>query len=162
MATKELLATYLDDHLAGATAGVDLAHKLAEDTEGTPMGPPMKQLASDIEADKGQLEALIDALDLDQGTVKRAAAWMAEKASRLRLNQVSAGSGALALLFSMEMLSAGIEGKRSLWQTLEEVAGAEPAVARLDLAALVQRAQAQHDVLERYRRAIALAATGCE
>lgn len=159
MATTELLATYLNDHLAGATFGVDLAQKIAQDMVGTPGGPPMAQLALEIEADKAQLEQLIEALDFDQDTVKRAAAWVAEKASRLRLNRVATGSEGLALLLSMEALSGGIEAKCCLWQALQEVSAAEPAVARLDPTILVKRAEAQRDLLETYRRAIVPAAT---
>ncbi len=153
-----MLATYLNDHLAGAIFGIDLVHRIAQDLEGTPSGPQMAQLAAEIEADKAQLEELIDALDFDQDTVKRAAAWVAEKASRLRLNRVATGSEGLALLLSMEALSGGIEAKRCLWQALREVAGAEPTVARLDPANLVKRAEAQRDLLETYRRAIVPAA----
>ncbi len=159
MATTGLLATYLNDHLAGATFGVDLAHRIARDMEGTPGGLPMAQLAEEIEADRAQLEELIDALDFDQGTVKRVVAWVAEKASRLRLNRLATGSEGLSLLLSMEALSGGIEAKRCLWQALQEVSGAEPAVARLDPDILVMRAEAQRDLLETYRRAVVLAAT---
>lgn len=161
MATNELLETYLNDHLAGSTAGLDLAREIAEDTVGTPVGPAMAQLADDIEADRVVLEGLIATLGFGQHNLKQAAAWMAEKMSRLRLNRVSAGSQGLALLMSMEMLSMGIEGKRNLWQALEEIAAREPAVAKLDLPTLVSRAEAQHDVLENYRRALAPAALGC-
>ena len=104
MGTNELLETYLNDHLAGATAGLDLARRLTEDTEGTPVGAAMQQLADDIEADRAVLEDLVGRLGFEEQTVKQAAAWMAEKASRLRLNRVSAGSDALALLLSMETL----------------------------------------------------------
>lgn len=157
---NELLETHLNDHLAGATAGVDLAREIAEDTDGTPTAAAMRQLADDIEADRTVLEGLVERLGFRQHAVKQAAAWMAEKASRLRLNRVSAGSEAIALLMSMETLSMGIEGKRCLWQALEEVARHEPALAQLDLSALRQRAEAQQDALETYRRAIAPAALG--
>ena len=158
--TNELLETYLNDHLAGATAGVDLAGEIASDTEGTPVAAAMRQLAEDIEADRKVLEGLIATLGLEQHTVKQAAAWMAEKMSRLRLNRVSAGSHQLAVLMSLEMLSIGVEGKRCLWQALEEITSKEPAVAALDLATLEKRAAAQQDVLETYRRAAAPAALG--
>lgn len=160
MSTNELLKTYLNDHLAGATAGVDLAREIAEDTKDTPTGRVMEELAEDIEADRATLERLIDTLGFGQHAVKQAAAWMAEKASRLRLNRVSAGSDDLALLMSMETLSIGIDGKRNLWQALKEVAANEPAVAELDLETLVGRAAAQHELLESYRRALAPAALG--
>ena len=159
--TNELLETYLNDHLAGATAGVDLAREIASDTEGTPVAAVMRQLADDIEADRTVLEGLITSLDFEQHTVKQAAAWMAEKMSRLRLNRVSAGSHELALLMSLETLSMGVEGKRCLWQALEEIAPKEPAVAAVDLPRLVKRAVAQQELLETYRRAVAPAALGC-
>ena len=161
MATNELLETYLNDHLAGATAGVDLARRLAEETEGTPVGAAMHQLAEDIEADRSVLESLVDRLGFEEQTVKQAAAWMAEKASRLRLNRVSAGNDALALLLSMETLSMGVDGKRNLWHSLQEIAVDVPVLAALDLAELVERAESQHAVLEKYRRAAAPAALGC-
>jgi hypothetical protein len=161
MATNELLETYLNDHLAGATAGVDLARRLAEETEGTPVGAAMHQLADDIEADRSVLESLVDRLGFEEHTVKQAAAWMAEKASRVRLSRVSAGSDALALHLSMETLSMGVDGKRSLWQSLQEIAVDVPILAALDLAALAERAESQHAVLEKYRRAAAPAALGC-
>ena len=158
---NELLETHLNDHLAGATAGVDLAREIAEDTGGTPTGDAMGRLADDIDSDRAVLEDLVERLGLRRHAVKQAAAWMAEKMCRLRLNRVSAGSDAIALLMSMETLSMGIEGKRCLWQALEEVARHEPAVAELDLTTLQKRAEAQQDLLERYRRAVAPAALGC-
>lgn len=161
MARNELLETYLNDHLAGATAGVDLARRLAEETEGTPVGAAMHQLAEDIEADRTVLEGLASRLGIEEQPVKQASAWMAEKASRLRLNRVSAGSDAVALLLSMETLSIGVDGKRNLWHSLQEIAVDVPVLATLDLAALVERAESQHAVLEMYRRAAAPAALGC-
>lgn len=157
---SELLETHLNDHLAGATAGVDLAREIAEDTAGTATGDVMRQLADDIESDRAVLEDLIAQLGFRQHPVKQAAAWMAEKASRLRLNRVSAGSDAIALLMSMETLSMGIEGKRCLWEALEEVARHEPVLAQLDLGGLRKRAEAQQALLEGYRRAVAPAALG--
>jgi hypothetical protein len=38
MPSRELLGTYLNDHLAGAAAGVELAGKLAATYQGTPFG----------------------------------------------------------------------------------------------------------------------------
>ncbi|MDQ3978114.1 MAG: hypothetical protein M3314_00980 [Actinomycetota bacterium] len=158
--SEDLLSIYLNDHLAGATAGVDLAREIAEDTAGSTLGRVMEQLARDIEADRAVLEELIERLEFGQQTVKQAVGWMAEKMSRLRLNRVSAGSDELAFLMSLEALAMGVDGKRNLWQALQEVAAQEPAVAELDLPALVRRAEAQHDVLETHRRAAAPAALG--
>ncbi len=121
----------------------------------------MQQLATDVEADRTVLEDLVGRLGFEQQTVKQAAAWTAEKASRLRLARVSAGSDALSLLLSMETLSMGVDGKRNLWQSLQEIAVDVPVLAGLDLATLVERADSQHAVLEDCRRTAAPAALGC-
>ena len=42
---------YLNDHLAGATFGADLARQLEARTEGTAFQPEMSRLAGEIEAD---------------------------------------------------------------------------------------------------------------
>lgn len=157
MATENL-ETYLNDHLAGSTAGVDLAREIASDIKGTPAGAVIAKLADDIESDRQVLEGLIDTLGFGEQRVKQAAAWMAEKMSRLRLNRVAAGSQEMSLLMSMETLSMGVEGKKALWQSLQEVAASVPEVAALDLATLVKRAEDQQGVLETYRRAVAPAA----
>lgn len=160
MTTNELLETYLNDHLAGATAGVDLAREIADDAKGTPSAAALEQVADDIEADRAVLEGLIADLGFSRHVVKHAAAWMAEKVSRFRLNRASVGSHSLALLMSMETLSMGIEGKRDLWQALTVMAGGEPAVAALDLAGLEQRAREQRAVVETCRRDVAPGALG--
>jgi len=154
------LETYLTDHLAGAGSGVDLARRVAEMAQGTAAGPALREVAEAVEADRQVLADLVDRLGSGQRALKQAAAWAAEKASRLRLNRASAGSAELALLMSMEALSAGVEGKRALWQALQAAAPDEPAVAGLDLEALEERAAAQLDALEAQRRALAPAAIG--
>lgn len=50
MAEKPL-DVYLNDHLAGATFGTDLARQLATQGEGTPLGSPMDRLAREIDQD---------------------------------------------------------------------------------------------------------------
>ena len=46
MAASDQLATYLNDHLAGAMAGRDLAQKIADTNQGTPMGSSMAEVAA--------------------------------------------------------------------------------------------------------------------
>ena len=143
MAEPELLETYLNDHLAGATAGVDLAEEIAEDSRDMPLGAEMTRLATDIAADRESLVEIMDALGIEKGAVKQAIGWMAEKMSRLRLNRAAAGSDELSLLLSLEALSMGVEAKRSLWQVLGEIAAAVPALSVVELSTLEQRAEDQ-------------------
>lgn len=155
MAEPELLDTYLNDHLAGATAGVDLANEIAEDSRDTALGPEMTRLATDIEADRQSLVEIMDALGIEKGAVKQAIGWMAEKMSRLRLNRAAAGSDELSLLLSIEALSMGVEAKRSLWQALAVVAPAVPGLSAVELSTLEQRAEDQIARLVAARTAVA-------
>jgi hypothetical protein len=155
MADRELLDTYLNDHLAGAKAGVDLANEIAEDSGDTPLAAEMTNLATDIEADRQSLVEIMDALGIEKETVKQAIGWMAEKMSRLRLNRAAAGSEELSLLLSIEALSMGVEAKRSLWQCLAQVAPSVPGLSAVELSTLEHRAEDQIARLVAARTAVA-------
>ncbi len=87
MADKAL-EIYLNDHLAGAMLGTDLAEQIRERSEGDPFGDVMTGLAAQIEEDRETLVALMEQLDVARNPVKQATTWLAEKASR----RSSAGS----------------------------------------------------------------------
>ena len=153
MTVPDELELYLNDHLAGAAAGVDLIRRISEQTEGS-----LDDLVADIEADETFLEDLIKSLDLREHSVKQAVSSVIEKLGQLKMNRVVSGNAKLALLLEMEAMSMGIEGKRGLWQSLRIVAPSVPELAGLDLDTMVLRAEDQRDRLQKYREAVALAA----
>jgi len=155
MASKRL-AVYLNDHLAGATGGVDLARRIETEALGTAAGPFVVGLADDIEADRGALQDLMADLGVEEHWAKQAAGWAAEKLGRLKMNQAVMGSAELALLVSMETLAAGVEAKRGLWQSLLVLAAdGNGAFAGVDLNVWLKRAVGQIECLEQARLAIA-------
>lgn len=170
MASNELLGHYLNDHLAGSVAGCDLAGRIEAENTGTPLGQFMSELVADIKADQSTLEELMEQLAVDKSRLKQAGGWMAEKLTRLRLNDKLTGSKALSRLMQMEMLSIGIEGKLALWRSLQAVAGSARRPGELgaatgqgssvDLDQLIHRAQDQLEKLESHRREAAVAAFG--
>ncbi|HET9143903.1 hypothetical protein [Actinophytocola sp.] len=143
------LQTYLNDHLAGATAGVNLAGKIAEENRGTQLGEVMTGLAAEIEADRRTLRDLVGRLGFDRSRAKEAAGWIAEKVTRLKFAEPMTGSRQLKLLLELETLSLGIEGKLSLWRILRN--RAEPKLADLDLDELIRRGEEQRAMVERHR-----------
>ena len=158
MATNELLGVYLNDHLAGSAAGLELAEKLRDQNQGTELGKLMGALHRDIAQDKGTLEELMAHLEVERHQVKEAAGWALEKLSRLRLNPVITGGAELTRLLETEALSLGIEGKLTLWQALKEAADAgDPRLAGNDFDRLIERARGQRRALEPHRIAAALA-----
>ena len=61
---------------------------------------------------------------------------------------------------AVESLALGVLGKLSLWRALKQVADQHPAIASVDLDELIDRAEAQYDLLEHERLAAGRRALG--
>jgi hypothetical protein len=153
VAWDELLRVYLNDHLAGATSGVDLADKLRANNEGTPLGAVLSSLAGEIKQDRATLVGLMESLGINKSTVKQAAGWGFEKLTRLKMNERLTGSAELTRLLELEMLSLGIEGKLLMWRTLRDIAKVDARLAATDFERLIDRARQQRETLEPHRLA---------
>jgi hypothetical protein len=153
-----LLATYLNDHLAGATAGRELARRAAANNRGSPLGEFLDQLSREIDEDRDALLALMDDLKIGTDRIKVLGGWAAEKLGRLKPNGRLIGYSPLSRLIELEGLLLGVRGKLALWHSLETVQAGRPGVAIVDLAALAARAEHQLTEIERHRRAAAPAA----
>lgn len=158
MTVSKGMSTYLRDHLAGATAGGELARKISEEYRDGRLGTYLLELARDIEQDTDSLQTLMAALDVAPDPLKQAAGWVAEKASRLKLSAVLTGDRDLKRLLELEVLCLGIEGKLSLWRSLIAVVDTETRLASTDLAVLAKRAEQQRAGLEQHRLEAAQAA----
>ena len=93
-------------------------------------------------------------LDVDRDPVKQALGWIGEKVSRIKL-AIGSGPPELGRLLSLEALSAGVQGKRSLWLSLQRIQPNHPTLADVDLADLIERADSQLSVLDELRASIA-------
>jgi hypothetical protein len=158
MPSDDQLEVYLNDHLAGSAAGIELAKKLADNNQGTKLGDDMAAVLRDITQDRGALEELMARLEVKQHPVKDAAGRVLEKLSRLRLNPVLTGSDELTRLLEAEALSLGIEGKLSMWLALKEAAADDARLAGTDFDHLIERARGQRRAIEPHRLAAAAAA----
>lgn len=161
MISKELLGIYLNDHLAGAHAGGELAQKVSSENSGTPLGVFLAELSRDIEQDRTTLENLMERLEIEKDPVKRATGWIIEKFSRLSLSDHFTKSADLKHLLEFETLSLGIEGKLSMWRALKQVSDRDPELTSVDLDGLAKRAEGQRATLEEHRmQVVAGALTG--
>jgi hypothetical protein len=149
MTDLKLLATYLNDHLAGSTVGVELSRRAASNNEGTELGGFLDRLAAEIDEDRETLRTIMERLDVKKDRVKVAAGWTGEKAGRLKPNNRLFSYSPLSRLIELEGLALGVEGKRSLWQVLAELN--EPRLAEFDFERLVERARSQRDELQQRR-----------
>jgi hypothetical protein len=149
-----LLATYLNDHLAGATAGRELARRAAANNHGSPLGQFLSVLAQEVDEDRDALLALMAELQISTDRVKVLGGWAAEKLARLKPNGRLLSYSPLSRLLEIEGLLLGVRGKLALWQALEVIQPHEPGLATTDLAALAQRAERQLSELEQRRREV--------
>lgn len=151
MISSEQLGEYLTDHLGGAAIGVEMVRKLRADARDSTEEELFDSLTEEIEADRKLLEDFIGVLGAERGAVKQAAGWLAEKASRLVVNEYLVGSHDLRRLLECEVLALGISGKLAMWEALQSSCSEDPRVAALDLATLIVRAKDQFLRVEKYR-----------
>lgn len=156
MTDLKLLSTYLNDHLAGSTVGVELCRRAASNNEGTELGSFLERLAVEIDEDRETLHSIMHRLDVKKDRIKVAAGWTGEKAGRLKPNNRLFSYSPLSRLIELEGLALGVEGKRSLWEVLAELN--ELRLAEFDFEQLLERARSQRDELQRRRPAAALEA----
>ncbi|MGW4213190.1 SRPBCC family protein [Lentzea sp. NPDC004789] len=139
----ELLGIYLNDHLAGAMAGTELARRISR------THPELRALADDIEADRKELLDVMRSYGVEPRPHKAAIGWLTEKAGRLKLNGRLLGRSPLSDVLELETLRIGIEGKAAMWRALQTLPDAE----RFDR--LLRRAAGQAELVDQYRLRLA-------
>ncbi len=152
------LGIYLNDHLAGAMGGIELAKRCLQNNQGTALGTDLERLIAEIEEDRGVLEEIMEGMGVRQNPAKQAMVWLAEKVGRLKLNDELTGYSDLSRVLELEALSLGVEGKLKLWTALSGVKDAYPALAAVDLDALSRRAREEARMLESHRMQATLTA----
>lgn len=160
MVDTQPLDVYLNDHLAGSAAAVELIERVAANNEGTPLAAHMQGLEREIEADRATLAAVMDALGVVASAPKQMAGRVLETLSRFRLNERITGSAAVTRLMELETLSLGIEGKLAMWRSLGQVADIRPELAQFDIPSLADRAVRQRAAVEPFRLKAAATAFG--
>jgi len=148
---SRLLAIYLNDHLAGATAVVELARRALKENPGNDYGRFLATLAEEIAEDRGTLVQLMETLLIPRSRVKVPAAWALEKIGRLKLNGTIRGYSPLSRLIEFEGLATGIDAKRALWLALLQIRANDERLRDFDLELLAARAEDQRQRLEPHR-----------
>ncbi len=155
MADGKLLAIYLNDHLAGATMGIELTRRSLRANQGSELGRFLEELVREVEEDKRQLEAVMDALGVAKSVVKPRLAVAAERLGRLKPNGQVSGYSPLSRVLELEGLTMGFAGKLSLWRNLRDGAGIAERIEGVDLDALIARAERQLGSVAEHRVAAA-------
>ena len=149
--SRDALPTYLNDHLAGSVAAVELLDRLIDLASAGDIRDPLVELRRDIAADRQTLEEILHKVGGHTSPVRSAAGWLAEKASQLKLLFDDPERGKLGRLEALEILQLGIHGKRGLWSALRAVQPRIVTLDGVDLGRLEKRAETQHAQVEALR-----------
>ena len=145
------LAIYLNDHLAGATAGTELARRMVAAGQLPDPSDALPGLAAEIAEDRAALLELMAVLDVPVRSYKVYAAWVGEKVGRLKPNGHLRTRSPVSNLEELELLRLGVEGKAAGWRTLRVAADRDRRLAAGRLDELIARARHQADILEDLR-----------
>lgn len=148
---RHWLGIYLNDHLAGATAGMELAWRAARSQRDAQDRKRLVSLAADITADRHALMQLMRSAGVPVRGHKIAAGWIAEKAARLKPNANFLTRSPLSDLIELETLHLGIQGKAAGWRVLLGAAANDGLVDQARLRVLLDRAGDQLAVVEELR-----------
>jgi hypothetical protein len=153
---SDLLRTYLQDHHAGSTVGVELARRTTGANQGTDFGESLARIADEIAEDRDSLERVMERLGVKPDRLKDASGWAAEKLGRLKPNNRLLGYSPLSRVIELEGLLIGVTGKLALWEALRDSVG--DSLDGVDFVALGDRAREQRARLEEMRRRAAVEA----
>jgi hypothetical protein len=157
-----LLGIYLNDHLAGATAGSELAARVAGENRDGPGGQVLRRLAAEIAEDRATLLDMMATLGVPVRLYKVWLGWLGEKAGRLKPNGRLLGQSPLSRVIGLEMLRLGIEGKAALWHALRDRARIDSRIHAERLDDLIDRARRQSATVKEFRAWAATEAFGGE
>jgi hypothetical protein len=143
------LASYLNDHLAGSVGALELLEHWAHLHEGKRLGDFFRDIETEIRADQEKLREVMRSLGIEESNVRKAGAWVAEKAGRARLMIAGDEPGRLGLVLTLEGIIMGVTGKKLMWRSL--IAANLRGLNGCDFEELQRRAQQQIERVEAER-----------
>lgn len=153
--SEDRLATYVHDHLAGASGALDVLRDLGDNHRGEAFGDFAAQLLAEIEEDRETLQKIANALGGGYSRPKEAVAWAGAKLARFKLGRDLAGD--FGVFQALEALGLGILGKVALWRALAVASESDLRLRGVDFERLATRAEVQHAQVEERRLAAARA-----
>jgi hypothetical protein len=149
--SRDHIATYLKDHLAGSEAALEILDHL-ERAHGTGIvGDMVRRLRPEFIEERKEIGKLLDQLDASTSVPRRVVGWLSEKALELKLIADDPGGGSLRLLEAVETLKLGVHGKLGLWKALEANEQLIPVFATVQYEPLIGQAEAQETLIESVR-----------
>ncbi|WP_393087481.1 transaldolase [Streptomyces sp. LN704] len=151
----DLLAIYLNDHLSGATAGLELFRRAVQTQKGQEQGTTLVELAQAVEQDRDSLTQIMTDLGVSTDHAKVALGWIAEKAGRIKPNGHLFSRSPLSDVLELESMLLGVQAKAACWRVLRALADSDERLFAEHLDELLERAERQSAALEELRLAAA-------
>jgi hypothetical protein len=129
---RDHLEIYLQDHRAGAEAGVRLAQRCTDHAPTDATKRLLEALTAEIVEDRNSLDAVMSGLGVRPSSLKMAAGVAGERLGRLKLNGRFVRTSPLSIVVEIEGLIGAVSVKRELWATLTTLASAEEPDERLE------------------------------
>ncbi|MET8038352.1 transaldolase [Streptomyces sp. NPDC005345] len=146
--SADLLATYLNDHFAGATGGLELFRRAAAARTDSQQAAALADLARQVEEDRDELARIMNDLGVSTSQPKAALGWLAEKAGRLKPNGHLLSRSPRSDVVEAESMLVGVLGKAACWRTLRALADSDDRLSKKTLDTLLERAEQQSATLE--------------
>jgi hypothetical protein len=143
-------ASYLNNHLSGAAAELELARRAASSFRGSPEERFFREYLGQLEEDRELMRQLLRASGHQDG-LQRFGRWAMEAVVVTRM--ADAATAGLSRLLQVEGALIGAFGRQKLWEVLERGLSTPP--GELDFPALRERAERQSAHLERLLRMLA-------
>ena len=147
------LSTYLQDHLGGAKAAIDLLEAMRDVHKDQLLKDFAASLLLEVQADRDMLQRLAEQVGSGSNALKEFSGWLAEKVTRLKLGQGSGGD--FGTFEALEFLALGVRGKMGMWRALDVAAPGDTRLSGFDFGQLTARAEAQYEQVEQKRMQVA-------
>jgi hypothetical protein len=147
----DLLAIYVEDHLALSLGGVRLAKRSLSENRGNPFGEFLARVLPELEEDRRVLKDVARVLGRAPSLLKEAAVVAGEYAGRLKLNGRLTGYSDLSRIWELEGIMAGTESRRGLWKLLSKAQRRDARLKAFDFDRLEERAHRHREELDRWR-----------
>jgi hypothetical protein len=151
------LAQYLDNHLAGSVAGIELVKTMISEQRGTSLSIFLEKLLQELQEDQDVVRRALKELGQKESKVKGMGAWTLEKLAFSPLTGLADNSD-LRPVVELEAILLATLGRCGMWLLLERFHHRYPCLAFTDFGLLRQRADRQAEELERYRQEAAASA----
>lgn len=131
------IAAYLQTHLAGSRAGVDLFERSAKHQFNPEIGTALADIRREVLAERDTMQQIMAALGVEENLVRSTLARVGERVSRLKPNGSLLHRTSLTDLVELEALRIAVSGKQAGWEALLAIEDLVPELDRESLEQLV-------------------------